>query len=120
MPAKSTKNNKKKISQHGGEKHINVIHKNGSEISFPNGFPALLANGDYNIVHAYDPEEITKNNILGNLHQLENLVTVTYPFVEENKTNNHNRLIRDNPLYRIYINNKDDMIDLIHWLKNNN
>jgi hypothetical protein len=110
-------NKGRKTKQFGGEKHINAINKNGTTITFPNGFPILKTNGDYNIIHQYDPEEHIKNTILNNLEQL-NSFSITF------KNNSTPRALNGNRsdigrIYNLYKSNQDDFDFLVHWLNTN-
>jgi hypothetical protein len=117
MPEKSIKNNKKKISQNGGYRHDDSILKNELDISFPKGFPVLEQNGYYNIVHKYDPYTNNLNKISSNLQDLKEKIAGTYPDIEAHKRSNHNKLMIKDSIYRIYLNNKDELNDLVNFLE---
>jgi hypothetical protein len=105
----------KKNKQRGGELHRNAINKNRTTISFPNGFPNLQTNGDYHIIHAYDP--ILSGVKAGKIETLNQFLTETFvqpnmPFPSNPRSNN----IID-CAYRIATsNNAADFKILIDWL----
>jgi len=92
---------------------VNAIRKDDNIISFPNGFPQLSANGDYDIIHRYDPEVRNINKIIGALDEVNTWVTQDFekygPPPNADKPINH--------AYNIYKTNKEDIIFLIKWLK---
>ena len=115
---KSRKNKRSKI-QNGGERLDNFIRKDGDVITLSNGFSNLTANGDYHLVHQYDPVEIARRTKQGKLEQLQTWVFQTFPR-QINYEGNLNEVSQDNVSMRsavnIYENHQQDLISLVNWL----
>ena len=105
-----------KLNQKGGEKHNNAIRKDGPAITFPNGFPNLQTNGNYNIVHEYDASEFRKRQIIENVELLQLWVTATFNYGDDVPPGDDGI----NKAYAIYNSvRRDDLIALVNWLLNN-
>jgi len=115
---KSRKNKRSKI-QNGGERHDNFIHKNGNDIQIMNNLNDLTENGDYHLVHQYDPVEVARRTKQGKLEQLQTWVFQTFPG-EINAEGNLNAVPQDYVPMRstanIYENHQQDLISLVNWL----
>ena len=115
---KSRKNKRSKI-QNGGERYDNFIHKNGNDIQIMNNLNDLTENGDYHLVHQYDPVEVARRTKQGKLEQLQTWVFQTFPG-EINAEGNLNEVSQDNVSMRsavnIYENHQQDLISLVNWL----
>jgi hypothetical protein len=104
-----------KLSQTGGERHNAAIRKTNNTITFPNGFPNLHANGDYNVIHSYDQESVNDERRLGNLRQLNTWLTTTFLQPSANGPIPGNEPI--NKAYRIFTSDRrDDLLDIMEWL----
>lgn len=115
---KSRKNKRSKI-QNGGERHANFIRKDGDAITLSNGFSNLTANGDYHLVHQYDPVEVAHRAKQRKLEQLQTWVSQTFPG-QINAEGNLNAVPQDYVSGRsaanIYENHQQDLISLVNWL----
>ena len=103
----------------GGERHDNFIRKDGDVITLSNGFSNLTANGDYHLVHQYDPIEVARRTKRGKLEKLETWVFQTFPG-QINAEGNLNAVPQDYVSGRsaanIYENHQQDLISLVNWL----
>ena len=106
----SLKNN----SQAGGERHNNIIRKDGNVVTYPEGFPDLSANGDYHVVHAYDPVVNSDGNKLTKIADLYGWVTQTFPLVGGPPAGEGEFFGKTWNVYNSDV--SQDFIDLVNWL----
>ena len=106
----SLKNN----SQAGGERHNNIIRKDGNIVTYPEGFPDLSSNGDYHVVHAYDPVVNSDRNKLSKIEILQVWVNQTFPQAGQPPGDLGEHINKTWNLYNSDV--KQDFIDLVNWL----
>ena len=91
-----------------------IINKNNDIISFPNGFPNLEKNGDYNIVHQYDEKLEAYRVMQAKLEQLHMWLNVTFENYGKPPLGNKNI---NKALDIFESDKKQNFIDLITWLR---
>ena len=104
------------LNQKGGEAHYSSIRKQGNVISFPNGFPNLVTNGNYHIIHAFDQLYTSKQNKSLKIEELNMWVNQTF---NNGLPPQGNDII--NKVANIWQSNqRQDLIDLVNWLNDAN
>ena len=92
--------------------YYNIIRKDDKKISFPNGFPNLEKNGDYHIIHAYDPSLTSDRIMRSKINQLNTWLKDTFqsgiPIEGDNNINKAARIYNSEQKY--------NMTELINWL----
>lgn len=92
--------------------YYNIIRKDDKEISFPTGFPNLDKNGDYHIIHSYDPSLTSDRIMRAKINQLNTWLKGTFPGGTPNEGNNN-----INKAAKLYNSKeKQNFMDLINWL----
>ena len=92
--------------------HYNIIRKDDKNISFPNGFPNLKKNGDYHIIHAYDPSLTSDRIMRSKINQLNTWLKDTFQHGVPMQGNDN-----INKAGKLYMSKeKQNFMDLINWL----
>jgi hypothetical protein len=123
MPRKTVKKRTKgsdKKKQNGGERHKEVIRKEGKAISFPNGFPELSTPGDYDLIHAYDSEQKKLETLKKKSEQLNTWLTSTFPLSAANPNQTDAQSNQPISLARKLFDSayKTEFLALVDWLLN--
>ena len=95
---------------------MNNIRKNNNEIVFPYGFPKLVNNGDYHIIHSNDNMLRIPNIKQDKIDQLLLWLKNTFQYMNNDQDiSNLSKNIKK--AYNIYNSDKrNDFIEIIEWL----
>ena len=92
----------------------NVIRKEDDKIISNLDLSKMKTNGDYYVIHSYDPELNTNRVMKAKLNQLDTWLKHTFNYGDEPPKADDNV----NKAFRIWNSeNKQDIMDLINWLK---
>lgn len=91
----------------------NVIRKDGDIISTKLDLSKMKVNGDYHVIHSYDPKYVANRVMKEKLQQLDMWVNQTFncagePPVADDNINKAFKLCNSD--------NKQDFIDIVNWL----